>query len=115
MSGQRSDTILLLHIPGNGGPAVLVSLPRDSYVNIPGHGWNKLNAAYSFGGPSLLAETVQNATGLRIEGGAGSAPSAHESAPASLPSTTRDRRAMKPVGRCRMPPDGRSGFRAGAG
>jgi LCP family protein required for cell wall assembly len=67
IGGQRSDTILLLHIPGNGGPAVLVSLPRDSYVNIPGHGWNKLNAAYSFGGPSLLAETVQNATGLRIE------------------------------------------------
>jgi LCP family protein required for cell wall assembly len=66
VSGQRSDTILLLHIPGNGGPAVLVSLPRDSYVKIPGYGWNKLNAAYSFGGPKLLAETVQNATGLRI-------------------------------------------------
>jgi LCP family protein required for cell wall assembly len=65
--GQRSDTILLLHIPGNGGPAVLVSLPRDSYVKIPGYGYNKLNAAYSFGGPKLLAETVQNATGLRIE------------------------------------------------
>jgi LCP family protein required for cell wall assembly len=67
VAGQRSDTILLLHIPGNGGPAVLVSLPRDSYVKIPGYGWNKLNAAYSFGGPKLLAETVQNATGLRIE------------------------------------------------
>jgi LCP family protein required for cell wall assembly len=67
VSGQRSDTILLLHIPGNGGPAVLVSLPRDSYVRIPGYGWNKLNAAYSFGGPKLLAQTVQNATGLRIE------------------------------------------------
>jgi LCP family protein required for cell wall assembly len=67
VGGQRSDTILLLHIPGNGGPAVLVSLPRDSYVKIPGYGWNKLNAAYSFGGPKLLAETVQNATGLRIE------------------------------------------------
>jgi LCP family protein required for cell wall assembly len=67
VSGQRSDTILLLHVPGNGGPAVLVSLPRDSYVRIPGHGWNKLNAAYSFGGPTLLAQTVQNATGLRIE------------------------------------------------
>jgi len=67
ISGQRSDTILLLHIPGNGGPAVLVSLPRDSYVRIPGYGYNKLNAAYSFGGPKLLAQTVQNATGLRIE------------------------------------------------
>ena len=67
IGGQRSDTILLLHIPGNGGPAVLVSLPRDSYVKIPGYGWNKLNAAYSFGGPKLLAQTVQNNTGLRIE------------------------------------------------
>jgi LCP family protein required for cell wall assembly len=67
VSGQRSDTILLLHIPGNGSPPVLVSLPRDSYVQIPGYGWNKLNAAYSFGGPKLLAQTVQNATGLRIE------------------------------------------------
>src|SRR5262249_59998021 len=61
------DTILLLHISGNGGPAVLVSLPRDSYVKIPGYGYNKLNAAYSFGGPKLLARTVQNATGLRIQ------------------------------------------------
>jgi LCP family protein required for cell wall assembly len=67
VGGRRSDTILLLHIPGNGGPAVLVSLPRDSYVKIPGYGYNKLNAAYSFGGPKLLAQTVQNATGLRIE------------------------------------------------
>jgi len=67
VAGQRSDTILLLHIPGNGGPAVLVSLPRDSYVKIPGYGYNKLNAAYSFGGAKLLAQTVQNATGLRIE------------------------------------------------
>jgi LCP family protein required for cell wall assembly len=65
--GQRSDTIMLLHIPGNGGPAILISLPRDSYVPIPGYGENKLNAAFSFGGPKLLAETVQNVTGLRIE------------------------------------------------
>ena len=46
---------------------MLISLPRDSYVNIPGYGQNKINAAYSFGGPKLLAETVQNNTGLRIE------------------------------------------------
>jgi LCP family protein required for cell wall assembly len=67
VSGGRSDTVLILHIPGNGLPAVLMSLPRDSYVRIPGYGMNKLNAAYSFGGPKLLAQTVQNATGLRIE------------------------------------------------
>ncbi len=66
VSGQRSDTIMLLHIPSNGGQPVLISLPRDSYLPIPGHGYNKINAAYSFGGPRLLAETVQNITGLRI-------------------------------------------------
>jgi len=66
-AGHRSDTILILHIPSNGGRAVLISLPRDSYVNIPGYGQNKINAAYSFGGPRLLAKTVQNNTGLRIQ------------------------------------------------
>jgi len=66
VSGQRSDTIMLLHVPANGGKAVLISLPRDSYVPIPGYGMNKLNAAFAFGGPRLLAQTVQNVTGLRI-------------------------------------------------
>ncbi len=66
-AGHRSDTILILHIPSNGGRAVLVSLPRDSYVQIPGYGNNKINAAYSFGGPRLLARTVQDNTGLRID------------------------------------------------
>ncbi len=65
--GHRSDTIMILHIPSGGGPAVLVSLPRDSYVPIPGYGMNKINAAFSFGGPQLLARTVQNVTGLRID------------------------------------------------
>jgi LCP family protein required for cell wall assembly len=65
IGGHRSDTVMLLHIPSSG-PAVLVSLPRDSYVPIPGFGMNKLNAAYAFGGPKLLAKTVQNATGLQI-------------------------------------------------
>ena len=65
ISGHRSDTILILHIPASGR-AVLVSIPRDSYVQIPGHGYNKINAAYAYGGPKLLARTVQNATGLYI-------------------------------------------------
>lgn len=67
VTGQRSDTIMLLHIPANGGPSVLVSIPRDSYVDIPGHGWNKINAAYAYGGPKLLAQTVQNATGVHVD------------------------------------------------
>ncbi|HKA98384.1 MAG TPA: LCP family protein [Streptosporangiaceae bacterium] len=66
ISGHRSDTILVLHIPSSG-PATLISIPRDSFVQIPGYGGNKINAAFAFGGPKLLAKTVQNATGLRIE------------------------------------------------
>jgi LCP family protein required for cell wall assembly len=66
ISGGRSDTIMILHLPANGTRPTLVSLPRDSYVPIPGEGENKLNAAYSLGGPKLLIETVQNVTGLHI-------------------------------------------------
>jgi len=66
ISGSRSDTIMLLHLPANGTRPTLVSLPRDSYVPIPGYGWNKLNAAYDFGGPKLLIQTVQNVTGLPV-------------------------------------------------
>jgi LCP family protein required for cell wall assembly len=56
---------MLLHM-GTGRP-VLISIPRDSYVPIPGHGDNKINAALAFGGPSLLVQTVENVTGLRID------------------------------------------------
>ncbi len=62
----RTDTIMIMHIP-NGGKATLVSIPRDSYVEIPGYGMDKVNAAFAYGGPKLLAETVENATHLRID------------------------------------------------
>ncbi|MEV0086378.1 LCP family protein [Saccharopolyspora sp. NPDC050642] len=65
--GQRTDSVMLVHIPGGGGQPALISLPRDSYVEIPGHGKTKLNAAFSFGGPQLLAETVEKATGVHID------------------------------------------------
>ena len=64
--GQRTDTIMILSIPPGGQPA-LISVPRDSYVPIPGHGSNKINAAYAFGGPELLVQTVEQNTGLRID------------------------------------------------
>lgn len=61
----NSDSIMLLHM-GSGRP-VLISIPRDSYVHIPGHGWNKINATLAFGGAGLLIQTVENVTGLRID------------------------------------------------
>ncbi|TCO53600.1 LCP family protein [Actinocrispum wychmicini] len=66
-AGQRTDTMILLHIPDNSQKPTMVSLLRDSYVDIPGKGKNKLNAAYAFGGPKLLAQTVETATGLRLD------------------------------------------------
>lgn len=65
--GQRTDTMMLLHRPAQGQP-VLLSLPRDSLVEIPGHGSNRLNAAFSFGGAPLLVETVEKATGIQVDG-----------------------------------------------
>jgi len=62
---NASDSLMLLHM-GTGKP-VLISIPRDSYVPIPGHGSNKINAALAFGGPTLLIQTVENVTGLRID------------------------------------------------
>jgi LCP family protein required for cell wall assembly len=61
----NSDSLMLLHM-GSGRP-VLISIPRDSYVPIPGYGYNKINAALGFGGPALLIKTVENVTGLRID------------------------------------------------
>lgn len=66
-AGKRTDTIMIAHIPDNGVKPTLVSIPRDSLVHIPGRGTAKINAAFSWGGPSLLAKTVELATGLRID------------------------------------------------
>ena len=64
--GQRTDTIMIAHIPLVGRPK-LVSIPRDSYVEIPGYGTNKINAAFSFGGSELLVDTVEKTTGVHID------------------------------------------------
>jgi LCP family protein required for cell wall assembly len=63
---ERTDTIMLVHIP-KSGPTTMVSLPRDSYVGIPGYGKDKLNAAFAIGGPQLLVQTVEMATDVRID------------------------------------------------
>jgi LCP family protein required for cell wall assembly len=65
-AGQRTDTIMILYVPRRGEPA-LISIPRDSYLEIPGNGSNKINAAYSIGGPQLMTATVEQNTGLRID------------------------------------------------
>ncbi|MEJ5945829.1 LCP family protein [Pseudokineococcus basanitobsidens] len=65
--GARTDSILLLHVPSGGGPDVLVSIPRDSYVDVPGYYETKINAAFSLGGAPLLVDTVEEATGLHVD------------------------------------------------
>jgi LCP family protein required for cell wall assembly len=73
---DNTDTMMLLHLPGDGSPATVVSLPRDSWVDIPGHGKGKLNSAFAdgaaggggdAGGMRLLVRTIQNLTGLPVD------------------------------------------------
>ncbi|MFC8922684.1 LCP family protein [Cellulosimicrobium sp. NPDC057127] len=64
--GARTDTIMLLHAPPSG-PAALISLPRDTYAEIPDNGPHKLNTAYSWGGAPLLVRTVEGLTGLTVD------------------------------------------------
>ena len=64
--GQRTDTIKLLHT--GSGPNLLMTIPRDSYVPIPGHGSSKINAAFAWGGPKLLVKTIEQDTGIHIDG-----------------------------------------------
>ncbi|MEU6078421.1 LCP family protein [Micromonospora sp. NPDC047074] len=72
--GQRSDTIMLAHLNAARDTATVVSIPRDSYVDVPARagswdgGPNKINAAFALGGASLAAETVHRLTGVTIDG-----------------------------------------------
>ena len=65
VDGGRTDTIMILHT--GSGPSLLLSIPRDSLVPIPGHGTTKINAAFAYGGPKLLVKTIQQDTGLHID------------------------------------------------
>ena len=64
--GARADSVMLLHQAENGQTS-LTSLPRDTFVDIPEYGENKINAAYSFGGPKLLVQTVEKLSGLTVD------------------------------------------------
>jgi LCP family protein required for cell wall assembly len=66
VGGERSDTIILLHIDPRRERAVVVHFPRDLRVEIPDHGTDKINAAYEYGGPRLVVRTVRQYTGLPI-------------------------------------------------
>lgn len=63
----RSDTMMLVHIDSARNFVSVLSLPRDLLVDIPGYGEDKLNAAYSFGGPQKAIETIEQLTGVRID------------------------------------------------
>lgn len=66
-SGQRSDTIILVHLSGDQRSAVMVHFPRDLRVRIPGRsGHHKINAAYALGGPGLTIETLKEFSGLQV-------------------------------------------------
>ncbi|MGL5822080.1 MAG: LCP family protein [Sarcina sp.] len=63
----RSDTIMIATIDENNKTLKLTSIMRDSYVNIPGYGMNKINAAYAFGGPQLALKTINENYGLNLK------------------------------------------------
>ncbi|WP_346123835.1 LCP family protein [Micromonospora coerulea] len=75
----RSDTIIILHIPASHDQAYLISIPRDTEAQIPGHGTEKINAAFQFGardgggwegGAQLMAKTIKKMTGISFDGAA---------------------------------------------
>ncbi|MFI7642994.1 LCP family protein [Nonomuraea sp. NPDC049400] len=65
-SGQRTDTMMVIHLSEDHKRVTVVSLPRDTWTTIPGKGDHKINSAYQLGGPKLTKQTVEAATGLQI-------------------------------------------------
>ncbi|MGO4889841.1 LCP family protein [Anaerobacillus sp. MEB173] len=63
----RSDTIILVLSSPSTKEIALLSIPRDTYINIPGHGYNKINTAFQLGGPQLTKKTVGKWLGIPIE------------------------------------------------
>jgi polyisoprenyl-teichoic acid--peptidoglycan teichoic acid transferase len=63
----RSDTILVVHLNAKRNKAYIISFPRDMYVNVPGYGRNKINAAFAFGGAPQAVRTLEDLTGVRMD------------------------------------------------
>jgi LCP family protein required for cell wall assembly len=66
-SGGPSDSIMLLHVNQARDQAYVISIPRHTQVEIPGHGTQKINAAFGFGGAPLVVRTVEKLTDTRID------------------------------------------------
>lgn len=66
-TGERSDTLMLINIPADGSGVTVISLMRDLWVPVPGHGSAKLNAAFSWGGVPLAVQTVESLLKTRID------------------------------------------------
>lgn len=63
----RSDSIMVVHLNNARDKAYIISFPRDMYVDIPGHGKDKINAAYLLGGPALTVQTLEALTNVRMD------------------------------------------------
>jgi polyisoprenyl-teichoic acid--peptidoglycan teichoic acid transferase len=63
----RSDVLMVMHLAGDRKSAYMISFPRDMYVQIPGRGKNKINAAYAYGGPPLTVQTLERLLDTRMD------------------------------------------------
>lgn len=63
----RTDTIMVLHISGSRGKNTLISIPRDTRVYLEGNGWNKINAAYVYGGVDMTRIEINQLTGIDVD------------------------------------------------
>lgn len=121
-SSTSTDTIMLIHVPANGSKATLISIPRDTYVHIPGHPDSKINAAYGDGyyysgaktsaqaqtnGASTLVATVKELTGVPIDHYVQVGFSGFEDIVKAIGSI--------PINLCKSVSDWRSGFHMSAG
>ncbi|MDO4820734.1 MAG: LCP family protein [Rothia sp. (in: high G+C Gram-positive bacteria)] len=67
VTGARADTIMVLHIPEDGSAAYLISVMRDTWVNIPGYGSHKVNAGLNYGGVDLQVATIEQLLGIQMD------------------------------------------------
>jgi LCP family protein required for cell wall assembly len=64
--GERGDVIMLVRLDATSGEARILSVPRDLWVDIPGFGEDKINAAFTYGGPSLMVQTIRENLGIEV-------------------------------------------------